>query len=385
MPAAIRSMFTASVALASAGVIAASPLAPTPELPMPTVHIPSINLVNGSSVPALGAIPYQILVNLLGNALAAAPILLGGIEQCTVCVGPVSPPSPAASPFTGWGTLGVGVGLLTSPFAIIGAVQAGQSILQALGVGLLAIQTPIVNTATLMQAPRQPFGGYEFEATRARAAQAVVDAVVGAFGVTREVLTGVRTIIAGSLAGVTAFAQTLATTGDVVAAFNAGLAPFTAGIQTAVADTVGAIQSLRAVVYADLTSGPGPATSPIPTVAAPPTATPAAAPGAAATVAAATVAATTARDAASVPTPVITEAATAAVAATAAAGTGRAARRAGAALSPREAADTTPAEAAESDGRARADGAVAASAGADAGASAARPNRARSAAARAGG
>ena len=377
MPAAIRSMFTASVALASAGVIAASPLAPTPELPMPTVHIPSINLVNGSSVPALGAIPYQILVNLLGNALAAAPILLGGIEQCTVCVGPVSPPSPAASPFTGWGTLGVGVGLLTSPFAIIGAVQAGQSILQALGVGLLAIQTPIINTATLIQAPRQPFGGYEFEATRARAAQAVVDAVVGAFGVTREVLTGVRTIIAGSLAGVTAFAQTLATTGDVVAAFNAGLAPFTAGIQTAVADTVGAIQSLRAVVYADLTSGPGPATSPIPTVAAPPTATPAAATGAAATVAAATGAATTARDAASVPTPVITEAATAAVAATAAAGTGRAARRAGAALSPREAA--------ESDGRARADGAVAASAGADAGASAARPNRARSAAARAGG
>jgi hypothetical protein len=377
MPAAIRSMFTASVALASAGVIAASPLAPTPELPMPTVHIPSINLVNGSSVPALGAIPYQILVNLLGNALAAAPILLGGIEQCTVCVGPVSPPSPAASPFTGWGTLGVGVGLLTSPFAIIGAVQAGQSILQALGVGLLAIQTPIINTATLIQAPRQPFGGYEFEATRARAAQAVVDAVVGAFGVTREVLTGVRTIIAGSLAGVTAFAQTLATTGDVVAAFNAGLAPFTAGIQTAVADTVGAIQSLRAVVYADLTSGPGPATSPIPTVAAPPTATPAAATGAAATVAAATGAATTARDAASVPTPVITEAATAAVAATVAAGTGRAARRAGAALSPREAA--------ESDGRARADGAVAASAGADAGASAARPNRARSAAARAGG
>ena len=385
MPAAIRSMFTASVALASAGVIAASPLAPTPELPMPTVHIPSINLVNGSSVPALGAIPYQILVNLLGNALAAAPILLGGIEQCTVCVGPVSPPSPAASPFTGWGTLGVGVGLLTSPFAIIGAVQAGQSILQALGVGLLAIQTPIINTATLIQAPRQPFGGYEFEATRARAAQAVVDAVVGAFGVTREVLTGVRTIIAGSLAGVTAFAQTLATTGDVVAAFNAGLAPFTAGIQTAVADTVGAIQSLRAVVYADLTSGPGPATSPIPTVAAPPTATPAAATGAAATVAAATGAATTARDAASVPTPVITEAATAAVAATVAAGTGRAARRAGAALSPREAAYTPPAEAAESDGRARADGAVAASAGEDAGASAARPNRARSAAARAGG
>lgn len=392
MPTAIRSMFTASVALASVGVIAASPLAPTPELPMPTVHIPSINLVNGSSVPALGAIPYQILVNLLGNALAAAPILLGGIEQCTVCVGPVSPPSPAASPFTGWGTLGVGVGLLTSPFAIIGAVQAGQTILQAIGVGLLAIQTPIINTATLIQAPRQPFGGYEFEAARARAAQAVVDAVVGTLGVTREVLTGVRTIIAGSLAGVTAFAQTLATTGDLVAAFNAGLAPFTAGIQTAVADTVDAVQTLRSAVYFDLISGPGPAASPIPTVAAPPAAAPAAATVQAATVQQATVqqatvqqatVAVTARDAESVATPVHTEAATAPVAAPVAVETGRAARRAGTALSPRGSAVTAPAEAAESDGPARADAAVAESAGEDAGAGAARPNRARSAAARA--
>lgn len=374
MPTAIRSMFTASVALASVGVIAVSPLAPTPELPTPTVYIPSINLVNGSSVPALGAIPYQILVNLLGNALAAAPILLGGIEQCTVCVGPVSPPSPAPSPFTGWGTLGVGVGLLTSPFAIIGAVQAGQTILQALGVGLLAIQIPIINTATLIQAPRQPFGGYEFEAARARAAQAVVDAVVGTLGVTREVLTGVRTIIAGSLAGVTAFAQTLAITGDVVAAFNAGLAPFTAGIQTAVADTVDAVQTLRSAVYFDLTGGPGPAASPIPTVAAPSAAAPAAA-----------TVAVTARDAASVATPVITEAATAPVAAPVAAGTGRAARRAGAALSPREAAASAPAGAAAAGGPASADGAVAEGVGEDAGADVARPNRTRSAGARAAG
>ena len=269
MPAAIRSLFTASVAVASAGVIAVSPLAPAPAVPIPTVQIPGIELVNGASVPALGAIPYQILVNLVGDALALAPIVIGGIQQCAVCVGPVPTGfSPAASPFTGWGALGVGVGLLTSPFAIIGAVQAGQSILQALGVGLLAIQTPIINTATLIQAPRQPFGGYEFQATRARAAQAVVEAVVGAFGVTREVLTGVRTIIAGSLAGVTVFAQTLATTGDVVAAFNAGLAPFTAGIQTALGNTVGAIQTLRTAVYAELTRGPRAATSPIPIVSA---------------------------------------------------------------------------------------------------------------------
>lgn len=360
MSAATRSLFTAGVAFASVGVIAVSPLAPAPALPIPTVQIPSINLVNGATVPALGAIPYQILVNLLGDALAAAPILLGGIEQCTVCVGPLSPPSPAPSPFSGWGTLGVGVGLLTSPFAIIGALQAGQTIIQALGVGLLAIQTPIINTAALLQAPRQPFGGYEFEATRARAAQAVVDAVVGALGVTREILTGVRTIIAGSLAGVTTFAQTLATTGDFVAAFNAGLAPFTAGIQTAVGNTVGSVQALREAVYTDLTSGPGAATSPIPTVAAPAAAAPAAA-----------TISVPARAAASVAASVVAEAATTTIAADT---TARSVRRAGPA--PRSAAVPARPAAAQTDA-AQTD---AAQTDDDS-----RPNRARSAAARSAG
>ena len=207
-------------------------------------------------------------MNLLGDGLALAPILIGGIEQCTVCVGPASPPSPAASPFTGWGALGLGVGLLTSPFAIVGALQAGQSFTQALGVALLAIQVPIDNTFSLLGAPRVPYGGYEFAATRARAAQALTDAVVGTLGVTGQVLTGVRTIIGGTLTGITAFAQTLAATGDVVAAFNAGLAPFSASVHTAIGSTVASIQALRSGVYTDLTNGPGPSTRPIPTVAA---------------------------------------------------------------------------------------------------------------------
>ena len=143
MSAVIRSLFTTGVAVASVGVIAVSPLAPAPALAVPTVQIPGIELVNGASVPALGAIPYQILVNLLGDALALAPIVIGGIEQCTVCIGPVSPPSPAPSPFTGWGALGFGVGLLTTPFAIVGALGAGQSIGQALGAGILAFQIPV--------------------------------------------------------------------------------------------------------------------------------------------------------------------------------------------------------------------------------------------------
>jgi hypothetical protein len=264
MPSAIRSAFSTSVALVTAGVIAVSPLAPAPEMHIPTVQIPGIELA-ADAVPALGAIPYQILVNLLGDGLALAPILIGGVEQCTVCVGPVGQP---ASPFTGWGALGLGVGLLTSPFAIVGALQAGQSFTQSLGVGLLAVQLPLNNTFALLAAPRVPYGGYEFAATRARAAQAVTDVVVGTLGVAGQVLTGVRTIIGGTLVGVTAFAQTLATTGDVVAAFNAGLAPITASIRLAVANTVGAVQTLRSAVYTDLTNGPGPSTRPIPTVAA---------------------------------------------------------------------------------------------------------------------
>jgi len=260
MTVAIRSVFAAGVAFAGAGVIAVSPLAPAPGLPVPTIEFPAIEL---TAAPALGAIPYQVLLNLLGDGLALAPILIGGIEQCTVCAGPVG---PVASPFTGWGALGLGVGLLTSPFAIVGAVQAGQSIAQALGVGLLAIQLPVNNTFALLAAPRVPFGGYEFDATRGRAAQAVIDAVIGTFGVAEQVLAGVRSVINGTLVGITTFAQTLATTGDFVAAFNAGLAPISASIQTAVGNTVSAVQTLREAVYDDLTNGPGVATSPIPTV-----------------------------------------------------------------------------------------------------------------------
>ena len=39
MPSAIRSAFSASVALAATGVIAVSPLAPAPEIHVPTVQI----------------------------------------------------------------------------------------------------------------------------------------------------------------------------------------------------------------------------------------------------------------------------------------------------------------------------------------------------------
>ena len=265
MSGAIRSFLCAGVAMASVGVIAVSPPAPPRGVHIPTVQIPGIEL---TAAPALGAIPFQILINLLADGLALAPIVLGNTAQCVVCIGPVSPPSVEVSPFTGWGAIGFAAGLLSSPFAIVGALQSGLSVTQALGVGVLAFQIPADNTFALLAAPREPFGGYEFDASRARARQAVTDAIVGTLGVGEQVLTGVRSIFVSGLVGITAFGQTLAAGSDVITALQAGLAPVSASIQTAVGNTIGAIQILREAVYTDLTGGPGAATSPIPTVSA---------------------------------------------------------------------------------------------------------------------
>jgi len=165
------------------------------------------------------------------------------------------------------------VGLLTSPFAIVGALQDGLSLTQALGVALLAIQIPADNTFALLAADREPYGGYQFQATRDRAVQAITDALVGTLGVAEQVFTGVRKIISSGLVAVTAFAQTLADTGEIITALQAGLAPVRASVETALNDTAAAVQGLREAVYIDLISGPGPAARPIPTLAAPAAAT----------------------------------------------------------------------------------------------------------------
>jgi hypothetical protein len=86
------------------------------------------------------------------------------------------------------------VGLLTTPFAIIGALQAGQSITGALGAGILAFQIPADNTFALLAADREPDGGYQFADTRARARQAVTDAIVGTIGV----VSGTRAVVGTS-------------------------------------------------------------------------------------------------------------------------------------------------------------------------------------------
>jgi hypothetical protein len=272
MPAAIRSVFSASVALAGAGVIAVSPITPVTDIKLPTLQAPAIELVD-FSVPALGAIPYQILVNQIANVVALAPILFGGTEQCVTCLGPTAPPSPAALPFTGWGVLGIATGLLTSPFALVETLSDTSNLAQALGVAGLAIQTPITNTLALLEANRELFGGFELQAVLDRAFIAIKHTVDYTVNIAAQALvSGPITIIEGVVIGLQAFVGTLAATGDLAEAFSAGRVPINTAVTESLAALSAETQEARATIYADLTAGPTTVKSPIPTVPPPPAA-----------------------------------------------------------------------------------------------------------------
>lgn len=268
MPAAISSLYKASIALAGAGAIAVSPLVPSQHAHVRAVHLPGIQLTD-LTIPALGAIPYQIGINVLGDIIAAAPILIGSTQQCEAyCLGPNTPaPDPSYAPFTGWGLVGLGKGLISSPVALVAALQAGQDVAQALGVALLSIQVPITNTFSLLLASRVPFGGFALQATLDRAFAAYKHAVDYAVNIAAQALvTGPLTVLGGAVEGATMFAATLAQTGDVATAFAAGRAPIHDAVKTATTDLVNEINEGRSTIYADLTAGPGATTSPIPTV-----------------------------------------------------------------------------------------------------------------------
>lgn len=268
MPAVVSSLARTTIALAGASVVAVSPLIPSQTAPVTAVHLPQIQLTD-LSVPAFGAIPYQIGINLLGDFLAASPILIGSTQQCqTYCLGPNTPaPDPTYAPFTGWGLVGLGNGLITSPVAFVAALQAGRDAGQALGAALLAIQVPIANTFSLLLAPRTPSGGFALRATLDRAFAAYKHAVDSGVNIAAQAfVTGPLTVVAGAVEGTTVFAGTLAQTGDFAAAFAAGRVPIQNSIRTATTDLVNEINEGRSTIYADLTAGPGATTRPIPTV-----------------------------------------------------------------------------------------------------------------------
>jgi hypothetical protein len=279
--AAIRSAFAASVALAGATAIAVSPLAPLPDHAVPTFAVsasqPAVALA-AASAPALGAIPYQILINQLGDAIALAPILFGSTAQCAVCLGPDSPPSPSPLPFTGYGAVGIIVGLLSSPVAFVNALSSTGNVLQALGAAALAVRTPITNTFLDLVAPRA-LGGFNLEGTFNRAFTALNDAVTGILAITAQALvTGPVTVVGGAVSAGQLFAATLASTGNFVQAASLSAQVMRAAVTSAVTDLGAAVHNTRAQVYTDLTSN-----APALTAAATPAAAPKAARSAAST------------------------------------------------------------------------------------------------------
>ena len=283
MPAAIRSVFTAGVALAGAGVIAVSPVRPAPDIHLPTVQSPAVELL---AAPAFGANLYQVLVNQLGNFMASTPIVIGSTQQCTVCLGPA--PGVNSIPYTGWGAIGITVGLLNSFPAFFTALASGSGVIEALGEAGMAVQTPITNTFALIQADREPYGGYQLEDTLTRALGAIKLVLNSIYDVgVQALITGPIGIAGGVVEGLQTFVQVLAASGSFATALEVGVAPIVDSIDTARTDLVTMIGDNRTDLYNLLGSGPHATTSPIPTLDSDAPAAPSAALKAAAAVAAA--------------------------------------------------------------------------------------------------
>ncbi len=261
MPVALRSFYSASVALVGAGAIAVSPLSPAPDAHLPNVQSPAIELL---AAPAAGANLYQILVNQFGNFLASAPIVIGSTEQCTVCLGPAAGLDPI--PFTGWGAIGIGAGLLNSVPTFIDGLTSGDGFLSALGQAGMAVQTPISNTFILLNAPRGSFGGFGLNETLGRALTSLNLALNNLYHTAVGFLiTAPLTIAGGVVIGLQTFASTLAVTGDFQTAFDEGLSDIQTQVGLVSNALVTLIQDNRTNLYNSLGSGPGATAHPIPT------------------------------------------------------------------------------------------------------------------------
>lgn len=241
MSTAIRSALAGSTAITVGAAIAVSPVTGPSDLQTPRFHSAAVQLVD-LPVPAFGAIPLQILLNQVDNLAALAPILIGSTEQCDVCLGP----------YTGYGAIGIGAGVLGSPLVFLNSLSGGLGV--ALGEALLAIQTPITNTFLQLIGPRSA-GGFNIEATFTRAFTALSDATTGLLNIAAQALfAGPVAVIGGVVSGMQLFASGLAAGDDIVTAFNAGVAVVRTGIQAAVADLTAVVTTTRAQVYSDLTS-----------------------------------------------------------------------------------------------------------------------------------
>lgn len=253
--------------MAGAGVIAVTPLAPAPDVHLPRLESAAVLLAD-AALPAFGALPYQVAVNQIGNAIALLPTLIGGTEQCTACQGPIATlENPTTSPFTGWGGIGIAVGLLGSPLVFGQTLLSTGDAGQALADAGAAISVPVSNTVSMLQADRVIYGGAQFSAARNRGVSAVSDTVALGLQVAAQAIVYTPVAIAsGVAAGAGAFVQTYNTTGNLNLALQAGAAPVQAAVTDSIAALTAQIQTFRSTVYADLTSGPSITTIPTPIV-----------------------------------------------------------------------------------------------------------------------
>lgn len=261
MTSAVRSMFSASVALAGAGAIAVSPISPVHDMQLPQIRSAAIEL---TAAPAFGANAYQALVNQFGNFLASYQIVVGSTEQCSICL---SPESPGDSPITmtGWGTIGIAAGFVNSWLVFAQSLSAGDDLITALGYAGLAVQTPITNTFTLITNPRVPTGGYQLADTLGRAGEALGLVLNNAYNAAVQAfVTGPITIIGATIGGLQEFAKVMSETGDFLTATFVGWNVIEGGITQARTDLVDTIQTGREALYTTLTSGPTVTVNPIP-------------------------------------------------------------------------------------------------------------------------
>ena len=143
MPAAVSTALKSSIAIAGASIIAVSPLIPTQNVHVPTVNLPAIEL-SAAADPChrRHSLPDRREHDRQPAGAGSGPVR----RHQAVRKLPRARRKPLASfpavPFTGWGALGIGAGLISSPIVFFGALGDG-SVSQALGAALLAIQVPI--------------------------------------------------------------------------------------------------------------------------------------------------------------------------------------------------------------------------------------------------